>query len=99
MSPVDWEQRRASAEAGARARRAMKATTRPVSMLIPCTTRQPDEELQPGTKVLAFGGARDGRATITRTRSTVWKLGDGTPVVKVAGLDGGIALTHIEVIP
>lgn len=34
----------------------------------------------------------------TVTRTPAWTLGDGTPVVSVDGLTGGISLTHIDVI-
>lgn len=51
-----------------------------------------------GTAVLAFPGSRDGRALMTRTRSTAWLVGR-EPVVMVEGYAGGIALTHIEVVP
>jgi hypothetical protein len=51
-----------------------------------------------GTRVLAFPGSRDGRALFTKTRSTAWLVGT-EPVVMVEGYAGGIALTHIEVIP
>ena len=51
-----------------------------------------------GTAVLAFPGSREGRALMTRTRSTAWLVGS-EPVVMVEGYAGGIALTHIEVIP
>lgn len=71
-----------------------------VAVAIPTTTRAADpHDLPVGTRVLAFGGTRDARAVITVTRSEVWRLGHGVPVVKVAGIDGGIALSHIEVIP
>lgn len=50
-----------------------------------------------GTPVLAFPGAREGRALHTRTRTPAWNLG-GRPVVSVEGYAGGIALTHIEII-
>lgn len=51
-----------------------------------------------GTRVLAFPGSREGRAILTTTRSTAWRVGP-EPVVMVNGYSGGIALTHIEVIP
>lgn len=50
-----------------------------------------------GTQVLAFPGAREGRALLTRTRSEAWQVASGTPVVAVEGYAGGIALTHIEI--
>lgn len=51
-----------------------------------------------GTPVLAFPGSREGRALMTRTRSVAWSLGH-EPVVMVEGYAGGIALTHVEVLP
>jgi len=51
-----------------------------------------------GTRVLAFPGSRGGRAILTRTRSSVGFIA-GTPCVWVEGYAGGIALTHIEVLP
>jgi hypothetical protein len=35
----------------------------------------------------------------TRTRSEAWTIGDGSVVVCVEGKSGGVALTHIEVLP
>lgn len=35
----------------------------------------------------------------TVTRSEAWALGDGSAVVCVDGMAGGVHLTHIEVIP
>lgn len=58
----------------------------------------PTEELPSGTLVRYWPGAREGAGTISRTRSEVWELGHGTPVVKVDGYSGGIALTHVEVL-
>lgn len=54
-----------------------------------------------GTPVVAYPGARPdvdptGRRLLTRTRSQAWTLGHGTPVVKVDGQAGGIALTHVD---
>jgi len=51
-----------------------------------------------GTAVHAYPGVRNGKPLVTVTRSTAWLLGDGTPVVKVLGYSGGIALTHIDVV-
>lgn len=57
-----------------------------------------------GTPVLAYPGVRPddlfakvlrSRVLDTVTRSEVWTVG-GTPVVKVEGHAGGIALTHID---
>ncbi len=63
--------------------------------------RDPDifnEHYPVGTGVLAFPGSRDGRAILTTTRSSAWCVGN-EPVVMVEGYSGGIALTHIEVVP
>ena len=57
------------------------------------------EELPIGAAVLAFPGSRGGRAIITATRSEPWTLPSGERVVMVEGYAGGIALSHIEVIP
>lgn len=57
------------------------------------------EALPVGTQVLAFPGSRDGRATLTTTRSEPWTLPAGDRVVLVEGYSGAIALTHIEVMP
>ena len=57
------------------------------------------EALPPGTAVLAFPGSREGRAILTTTRSEPWTLPSGERVVLVDGYAGGIALSHIEVIP
>lgn len=51
-----------------------------------------------GTTVLAWPGTRESRPLVTRTRSQVWALGSGTRVVRVEGLSGGIALTHVDVL-
>lgn len=53
-----------------------------------------------GTAVVAYPGARDGRAVHGVTRSLAWNLGEGygTPVVLVEGLSGYIALTHVDVV-
>ncbi len=34
----------------------------------------------------------------TTTRSEAWELGDGSVVVKVVGIAGGVRLTHVEVL-
>jgi hypothetical protein len=34
----------------------------------------------------------------TITRSEAWALGDGSVVVKVIGIAGGVALSHVEVL-
>ena len=61
-------------------------------------TEQPTAGMPVGTCVIAFPGSRDGRALLTHTRSGVWSVG-GQAVVAVDGYPGGIALTHIEVVP
>lgn len=35
----------------------------------------------------------------TTTRSEAWCLGDGSPVVLIAGRTGGIHIGHLEVLP
>lgn len=57
------------------------------------------EPIPVGTRVLAWTMTRNGSPLVTRTRSQCWSLGDGTRVVKVEGHVGGIALTHIDVLP
>lgn len=51
-----------------------------------------------GTPVLAWPGTRDESPAVTRIRSTIWYIGS-VPVVSVEGIAGGIALTHVEVLP
>lgn len=64
------------------------------------STSLPDpEDLPVGTSVLAWPSTRGGRALITKTRSKPWQLGHGDWVVSVIGHSGGIALTHIEILP
>lgn len=57
------------------------------------------DPLAPGTPVLAWPMTRNGSPLVTRTRGEVWSLGDGTRVVSVKGYAGGIALTHVDVLP
>lgn len=57
------------------------------------------DPLPPGTPVLAWPITRNGSPLVTRTRGEVWTLGDGTRVVAVEGYAGGIALTHVDVLP
>lgn len=65
----------------------------------PQRTKLPDPwELPVGTPVLAWPGSRDERALLTRTRTDVW-VTSGQHLVSVDGYAGGIALTHIEVLP
>ncbi len=61
-------------------------------------TELPSADMPVGTCVIAFPGSRDGRALLTHTRSGVWAV-SGMAVVSVDGYPGGIALTHIEVVP
>jgi hypothetical protein len=63
----------------------------------PRTTR-PTADIPAGTPVLAFPATRDDRALVTRTRSEVWRAGS-FDLVSVEGYAGGIALSHIEVLP
>lgn len=59
-----------------------------------------------GTPVVAYPMARPEHPTYTPaerletvTRSRAWTLGHGAPVVSVEGYAGGIALTHVDVVP
>jgi hypothetical protein len=54
------------------------------------------EDLPIGTPVTYWPGLREGDGIKSVTRSNVWELGDGCPIVMVRGYAGGIALTHIE---
>lgn len=78
---------------------ALREFADPTPDAVSARTTQPDESLPVGTQVLAWPGSRDGRAMLTRTRTPVWRLNGGDPVVSVEGYAGGIALTHIEVMP
>ena len=49
-----------------------------------------------GTPVVAYPAFRSDQPLYTHTRSEAWTLGHGTPVVKVVGYAGGIALTHVD---
>lgn len=62
-------------------------------------TTKPGADLVVGTPVLAWPGAREDSPLVTRTRTTVWSIYPDRPVVSVEGWPGGIALTHIEVLP
>lgn len=53
----------------------------------------------PGTPVLYWPGAREGEGRESVTRSAAWLMGEHTPVVKVEGYAGGIALTHVMPVP
>lgn len=57
------------------------------------------DDIPVGTWVRAWPGARNVPHLVRRTRTPVWELGNGTPVVSVEGISGGIALDHIEIIP
>jgi hypothetical protein len=52
-----------------------------------------------GTPVLFWPGVRLAEPLKSRTRGEAWALPSGEAVVRVEGRAGGIALTHIEVIP
>jgi hypothetical protein len=56
------------------------------------------ERYKPGTLVHYWPGVKVGHGTESRTRSAVWAVG-GTLCVAVDGYAGGIALSHIEIIP
>lgn len=44
-------------------------------------------------------GTRYEPPLVTRTRSEAWTLGDGTVIVKIEGLTGGVALSHLSIRP
>lgn len=48
-----------------------------------------------GTQVVYWPGMRAGEGTPSVTRSRAWLMGEHTPVVKVEGYAGCIALTHV----
>lgn len=52
-----------------------------------------------GTPVAYWPGVREGKGVVSTTRSRAWLVGEHTPVVKVEGYAGGIALTHVCPIP
>lgn len=57
------------------------------------------DSLPPGTPVLVWTFARTDSPLLTRTVGEVWTLGSGERVVRVEGRTGGIALTHLDVMP
>lgn len=63
------------------------------------TTRPDPSDLPEGTPVLAWPGSRDSSPLLTRTRTPVFQTRSGDLLVSVDGHPGGIALTHIEVMP
>lgn len=52
-----------------------------------------------GTPVKYWPSLRRGEGHTSRTTTPAWELGSGTAVVSVEGYAGGIALTHIVVLP
>lgn len=52
-----------------------------------------------GTPVLYWPGARRGIGSRSKTRTPAWEMNSKDTVVSVDGYGGGIALTHIEVLP
>lgn len=52
-----------------------------------------------GTPVQFWPGTRAAEPLTSRTRGEAWALPSGDAVVRVEGRTGGIALSHIEVIP
>lgn len=52
-----------------------------------------------GTPVLFWPGIRPAVPQESITRGDAWALPSGDAVVRVQGRPGGMALTHIEVIP
>lgn len=59
-----------------------------------CHTCAWNKQYPPGTEVILTNDF--GLSEKTRTRSIAWDLGDGTPVVKVAGRTGGYFLQRIR---
>lgn len=57
------------------------------------------DTLPEGTAVLAWPGSRDVPPLVTTTRGEPWTLPAGDRVVMVDGYAGGIALTHVDVLP
>lgn len=58
-----------------------------------------NEKHSAGTPVLFWLGLRTDTPEESTTRGVAWALSEGDAVVRVNGRIGGIALTHIEVIP
>lgn len=58
-----------------------------------------NEKHPSGTPVLFWPGIRPDNPERSITRGAAWALPGGNAVVKVQGRPGGIALSHIEVIP
>ena len=52
-----------------------------------------------GTPVKYYPLSDEDNFEETKTRSIAWELGHGEPVVLVEGRTGGVALSHIEIIP
>lgn len=58
-----------------------------------------NEKHPAGTRVKYFPIAGEPEFDMTQTRSEAWILGHGEPVVKINGCTGGVALSHLEVLP
>lgn len=51
-----------------------------------------------GTPVRFWSGARQGEGKVSKTRTRAWST-PSAAMVSVEGYPGGIALTHVEVVP
>ena len=51
-----------------------------------------------GTPVRYWPTADAPEVRVSRTHSEAWTLGDGTAVVKIEGMTGGVALTHVSTV-
>jgi hypothetical protein len=51
-----------------------------------------------GTPVRYWPVMQAGEPLTTKTRSEAWTLGSGTAVVKVEGIAGGVALSHVSTV-
>lgn len=56
-------------------------------------------EVPVGSPIVFWPGVRAGAGRESVTRSRAWVLGGHSAVVMVAGYAGGIALTHVVVLP
>lgn len=65
-------------------------------MTQPVTAERWNDLIPVGYRVRYWPGEKVGDGHESVTRSRAWTLGDGTPVVKVAGYAGGIILTHVD---
>lgn len=59
-----------------------------------------NREVPVGAKVIFWSLRKPWREPVrTRTRSKAWALGHGDGVVKVEGKCGGVAISHVEILP